>query len=118
MLAGRAFPANNAGLDSREDTMTPKITGLRVRAAVVPLPLLDLETDAGVTGRAYLFCYHDEAVAPLVSMTRNMEPLLKGMELAPLAINRKIWSSFRYLGMQGIAAMVLSVIDMAAWDAL
>ncbi len=114
--------------------MTPKITGLRVRAAVVPRPrplifhtakftqspllLLDLETDAGVTGRAYLFCYHDEAVAPLVAMTRNMEPLLKGMDLAPLAINRKIWSSFRYLGLQGIAAMVLSVIDMAAWDAL
>ena len=114
--------------------MTLKITGLRVRAAVVPRPrplifhtarftkspllLLDLETDAGVTGSADLFCYHDEAVAPLVSMTRNMEPLLKGMELAPLAINHKIWSSFRYLGMQGIAAMVLSVIDMAAWDAL
>ncbi len=114
--------------------MTPKITALRVRAAVVPRPrplifhtakftqspllLLDLETDAGVTGHAYLFCYHDEAVVPLVSMTRNMEPLIKGMELAPLAINHKIWSSFRYLGMQGIAAMVMSVIDMAAWDAL
>ena len=104
--------------------MTPKITGLRVRAAVVPRPrplifhtakftrspllLLDLETDAGVTGCAYLFCYHDEAVAPLVSMTRNMEPLLKGMELAPLAINHKIWSSFRYLGMQGIAGLPLA----------
>ena len=111
-----------------------RITGLRVRAAIVPRPrplifhsaaftqspllLLDLETDAGVTGHAYLFCYHDEALQPLVSLARNMEAVLKGAELAPQALSRMLAGRFRYLGMQGLMQLVASVIDMAAWDAL
>lgn len=110
-----------------------KITGLRVRAAMVPRPrplifhtavfsespllLLDLETDAGVTGHAYLFCYHDEAVKPMVALARNMAQVVTGADLAPLALSRAIAARFRYLGMQGLMQIIASAIDMAAWDA-
>ncbi|MBI1179015.1 MAG: mandelate racemase [Alphaproteobacteria bacterium] len=110
------------------------ITGLRVRAAVVPRPrplifhtarftesplvLIDLETDAGITGCAYLFGYHDEAVAPLVSFARNLAPVVTGETLAPAELTRKLAARFRYFGMQGLAQIVASGIDMAAWDAL
>jgi mandelate racemase len=111
-----------------------RITGLRVRVAVVPRPrplifhtakftdsplvLFDLETDAGITGCAYLFAYHDEAVAPLVSFARNLAALIEGETLSPADLTRKLGGRFRYFGMQGVAQLVVSAIDMAAWDAL
>jgi len=42
-----------------------------VRAA--PLLLIDLETEEGVTGRAYLFCYVRGAAAAMATMVAEVE---------------------------------------------
>jgi mandelate racemase len=83
----------------------------------VPLALLDLHTSEGVTGRTYLFCYTPLVLKPVCDLLANLEPILKGISLAPLELSCALHSRFRLLGSKGIVGMALAGIDMAAWDA-
>ena len=85
---------------------------------IAPLALLDLETSEGVTGRTYLFCYTPLVLKPVCELLANLEPVLQGLPLAPLEIDRTLRSRFRLLGDKGVVGMALAGIDMAAWDAL
>lgn len=85
--------------------------------AKVPLVLLDLEVAGGVTGRAYVFCYHDFVLKPMVEMIGGLTDKVVGQPLAPRALQSHLLKSLRLLGWQGIAGMAVSVIDMACWDA-
>jgi mandelate racemase len=85
---------------------------------VAPLALIDLVTEEGVTGRAYLFCYTPLALVPVVQLLENLSDFLKGDAVAPFEIDQKLQRSFRLLGATGMVAMALAGIDMAAWDAL
>jgi len=111
----------------------PRIAGLRVRAVDVPvvppvqtaagavgsapLVLLDLHTDLGFTGSAYVFTYTPAALLPVATLVANIEPLLQGQKLAPRTLSRMLLARFRLLGHQGLVGLALSLIDMAAWDA-
>ncbi len=111
-----------------------KITRIKARPVVVPLPrpittavgtipsaplvLVDLHTDKGVTGSAYIFTYTTLALASTARLTADVGEALVGRKLAPLAIYSELGHRFRLLGRQGLAGMVISGIDMAAWDAL
>ena len=44
----------------------------------VPLLLIDLETEEGVTGRSWLFCYLRAAVSGIVSILGEIERMTKG----------------------------------------
>ena len=83
-----------------------------------PLVLVDLMTDEGITGSAYVFCYTPLALAPVVRLVANLEAVIAGMTLAPLAIERALQARFRLLGPQGLTGIAMAAIDMAAWDAL
>jgi mandelate racemase len=83
-----------------------------------PLVLIDLQTEEGVTGRTYLFCYTSFALAPVVRLVESLGALLAGDALEPLEINRKLLARLRLLGPQGLTGMAVAGIDMAAWDAL
>lgn len=85
---------------------------------IAPLALIDLETEEGVTGCAYLFCYTVLALKPVIQMLENLAPLIQGDAVAPRELERKLQAQFRLLGAKGIAAMALAGLDMAAWDAL
>jgi mandelate racemase len=85
---------------------------------VAPLALIDLVTEEGVTGRAYLFCYTPLALKPVVQLLENLSAFLKGDAVAPLDIDQKLQRTFRLLGATGLTAMAMAGIDMAAWDAL
>lgn len=111
-----------------------KITSLRARSVNVPLEypvktavgtvatsplvLIDLLTDAGVTGRAYVFTYTPLALKPVQRMVEELAPIVSGMPLAPFAIDQALQSRFRLIGNTGIVRMATAGIDMAAWDAL
>lgn len=82
-----------------------------------PLVLLDLDTEEGITGRAYAFAYSPAALGPLAALTANLGPLLAGQPLAPLALYRLLATRFRLLGAEGLVGMAMSLLDMAAWDA-
>jgi mandelate racemase len=83
-----------------------------------PLVLLDVVTEEGVTGRAYLFGYTPVTLRPMVELVKNLEPLLVGKAVVPVERQRDLEGAFRLLGKQGLLGMVISGLDMALWDAL
>lgn len=83
-----------------------------------PLVLVDVLTEEGITGRAYIFGYTPLTLAPLVALLSNLEEPLKGKAVVPAARTKQFEDSFRLLGRQGLVGMVLSGLDMALWHAL
>ena len=83
-----------------------------------PLVLIDCETDEGTVGHAYLFSTTPSALRPLTAMIMEMSELIKGDELLPFEIERKLTQRFTLLGLAGLQRLAQSGIDMAAWDAL
>jgi mandelate racemase len=132
MLLTSGRRGGEEGLAGTEHALT--ICGLRARTVNVPterpvqtsageirtalLVLIDLETEEGTTGRAYVRSYSTFAVEPLRQLVENLGATLEGAALAPLEIERKLQETFRLLGPQGLTGIAASGIDMAAWDAL
>lgn len=83
-----------------------------------PLALLDLQTEEGVTGHAYLFCYTPLVLRPVCELLVQLGELLTAQSLAPLALQQRLLDRFRLLGSKGVVGMAIAGIDMAAWDAL
>lgn len=84
----------------------------------VPLLLVDLVTDDGVTGRAYAFCYRPSGARAMAAHLADAFELLSGSSLTPYDTTRVLSRQFALLGVTGAVRMVLSLIDMAIWDAL
>lgn len=83
-----------------------------------PLLLIDLETEEGVTGRAYLFGYLPEGLSFILPVMRAIEARLTGQPIAPAQQFDQLTRAFGLLGHEGITAAAIAGYDMAAWDAL
>jgi len=83
-----------------------------------PLVLVDLETDQGLTGHAYVFCYTPIALKPIAELMESLLPLIQGDAVAPLALASKLQGRFMLLGPQGFTGIAMAAIDMAGWDVL
>jgi mandelate racemase len=110
-----------------------KITNIRYRAVSAPMKrplatsvatlttsallLIDLETDAGIVGRSYLFGMGRQNLAPMASLVAAMTEMVKGDEVAPLDIERKLRARYALLGVHNVVLIAMAGIDMAAWDA-
>ncbi|MCW5704830.1 MAG: enolase C-terminal domain-like protein [Bradyrhizobium sp.] len=113
---------------------TPAIRSVKARAVVVPLRrplgnafgvfttgplvLIDVETDQGVTGRAYIFAYATLTQKPLVHLVEEIGRELVGKPIVPFDLMAAMDAKFRLLGWQGLVGMAVSGLDMAFWDAL
>jgi mandelate racemase len=111
-----------------------KVTQIRVRAVaapmkrplatavgavtVAPLLLIDLQTDAGVVGRSYLFALAKPHLAPLAKLVEAMAEMVQGDEVAPFDLERKLRGRYALLGVHNVVLFAMAGIDMAAWDAL
>jgi mandelate racemase len=87
-----------------------------IRAA--PLLLIDVETEQGVTGCAYLFCYVPAAARAIAGMLDEVELVAKGERLSPADLWAKLARRFTLIGVQGIVRMAMAGFDVACWDAL
>ncbi len=87
-----------------------------VRAA--PLLLVDLETEEGVTGRTYLFCYRRSGAKAVALLLEDAVELVRGRRIAPVEIGQMLARRFALLGVSGVARMALAALDGAMWDAL
>ena len=85
---------------------------------VAPLLLIDLQTEEGVTGRAYLFCYLRAAAPAMMSLLGEVERVTKGDLIAPQTLWTKLARRFTLIGVQGIVRMAMAGFDAACWDAL
>jgi mandelate racemase len=83
-----------------------------------PLVLIDVVTDQGLTGRAYIFAYSKLTLAPLVHLIQEIGRDLTGKPIAPFDLMAAMDAKFRLLGWQGLVGMAVSGLDMAFWDAL
>jgi mandelate racemase len=113
---------------------TPAIRSVKARAVVTPLKrpvknafgvfvsaplvLIDVATDLGVTGRAYIFAYATMTLKPLVHLIDEIGRDLTGKAIVPFDLMAAMDAKFRLLGWQGLVGMAVSGLDMAFWDAL
>jgi len=114
--------------------MKLKIESIRTRAVPVPMKrplatstgaltaaallLIDLQTDAGIVGRSYLFGLGKHNLPPIAKLVEAMAEMLKGDALAPFDIEKKLRARYALLGVHNIVLFAMSGIDMAVWDAL
>lgn len=112
----------------------PAIRSVKARAVVVPLKrpvknafgvidsgplvLIDVETDQGVTGHAYIFAYTKLTLKPLTHLIEEIGRELVGRPIVPFDLMAAMDAKFRLLSWQGLVGMAVSGLDMAYWDAL
>ena len=100
--------------------MVPLKFTLGTSAAVVravPLLLVDLLNEDGVTGKAYTFCYRPSGATAISSHLYEAVELLKGKNTTPFEASQTLARQFALLGVTGPVRMALSLLDMAMWDA-
>jgi mandelate racemase len=83
-----------------------------------PLLLVTLETQDGLKGHAYAFCYLESVARSLVTLVTDLSGFLAGQEVAPIEMSRSIARYFKLTGLYGPLCMIASAIDAAAWDVL
>ncbi|WP_326565290.1 enolase C-terminal domain-like protein [Amycolatopsis rhabdoformis] len=88
------------------------------RVTAAPLLLLDLHTEEGVTGRAYSFCYLESAGHASLPLVREVHEALAGTPADPASARAVLEARFKLLGVRGLVAAVVSLVDTACWDAL
>src|SRR5262249_28773442 len=81
-----------------------------------PLLLIDLETEEGVTGRSYLWCYFPAAIPAIVKILEEVAHVVEGERAADFW--SKLGGRLPLMGVQGIVRMAMAGFDVAAWDAL
>jgi mandelate racemase len=88
------------------------------KVTVAPLLLFDLETDEGITGRAYQFCYVAAAARAIQAILDDAIEAIRGRPVAPQDIRALLAKRYTLIGVQGVVRMAMALIDVAAWDAL
>src|SRR5260370_33456002 len=82
----------------------------------VPLLLLNLETEEGITGHAYAFCYLGAVALSLQSIVSDFSVGLKGHRVAPLDLSRTIYKYFKLTGLAGHLLLVPLPLDTSPVD--
>jgi mandelate racemase len=88
------------------------------RMDTAPLVLIDVDTEEGISGRAYVFCYLPAATAAVEAILSEAAARVSGDRVAPVDLNAKLARHFRLLGVHGLVTMALAGLDAACWDAL
>jgi mandelate racemase len=112
----------------------PAIRGVKARAIIAqiarpvknafgvieaaPMVLIDVETDSGVTGHAYIFAYTKLTLKALTHLVEEIGRELVGKPVVPFDLMTAMDAKFRLLSWQGLVGMAVSGLDMAYWDAL
>ncbi len=83
-----------------------------------PLLLIDLETEQGITGRAYLFGYLPQGPVYMAPLLCGIADMCRGDALAPVDLFAKARKGLTLMGHEGLSLLAISGFDMACWDAL
>lgn len=107
---------------------------LRLRAVRVPMTrplmtkvviieqatllLIDVITEEGITGHAYLFGYLPDGPKYMAPLLEGIAAMCKGDALAPAVLYAKARKGLTLMGHDGLSMIAASGFDMACWDAL
>ncbi len=83
----------------------------------VPLLLVDVLTEEGIVGRAYLFSYTPAGAKSIALLLGEAVELVKGHAAKPQTIYHTLVRRFALLGVTGTMRMAISALDIALWDA-
>ena len=83
-----------------------------------PMIVIDLTTKEGIVGRSYLEPYIAKAMTYLVPALTDLGELLRGRRVSPVELHALARRSLHFVGYEGLSAIAVSGLDMAAWDAL
>jgi len=83
----------------------------------VPLLLVDVHTDEGIAGRAYLFSYTRAGAKSVALLLTEAVELVKGRPARPQVIYTTLVRRLALLGVAGPVRMAISALDIALWDA-
>jgi len=100
--------------------LAPLPTPLRTASGSIerfPLVLVEVTTDAGVSGRAYAQSYFPELLPALDRTVAGLGSMVVGQPLSPRDLHHYLRGRCRLLGLKGLAGMALGALDMAWWDA-
>lgn len=79
--------------------------------------LVSLETNAGVVGEGYGFCFDVDRLSAISRFTQTLAPIVMGKD--PHQV-RRFWADFikscNFYGQSGIAILAYNPIDIACWD--
>ena len=79
--------------------------------------LVELHTDEGVTGIAYLWCFGEQRAKALAALVHDMVLLVKGMDaFARNVVYARMEREANFLGKMGAITIAMSAIDTALWD--
>jgi mandelate racemase len=101
-----------------EVPMTFALGTSRGRVVKAPLLLIDVDTEEGITGRAYLWSYFPRAMIAIASLLKEVEECTTGERVAPQPLWDKLTERFALIGVQGVVRMAMAGFDAACWDAL
>src|SRR5690348_13169650 len=115
----------NAALTIRSVRTTPVLVPMTyalgtsaARVTEAPLLLIDLDTEEGITGRTYLFCYRPSGARAIALLIEDAVSTIRGEQVRPAAIAAKLARNFTLVGVTGAVRMALSGLDVAMWDVL
>ena len=84
---------------------------------VVPLVLVDIQTEEGPVGRSYVFGYTDGGARAIAACLAEAEEVVRGQCSTPHGLGDLLITRFKLFGITGAVRMALSAFDMAMWDA-
>src|SRR5690349_4753761 len=88
--------------------MTYALGTSRATITTAPLLLIDLDTEEGVTGRAYLFCYLPAAAPAIARLLDEVLAATRGQRIAPVDLWAALSRRFALIGVQGIVRMAMA----------
>src|SRR5215510_9362978 len=81
--------------------------------------ICDVETSGGITGMGYLFLFRPGMKSIAACLDECVIPRVKGKDATAVeAIWHDLWTATMTYGRGGIAAMAMSALDIALWDAV
>ena len=83
----------------------------------VPLLLVDVRTEQGVVGRAYLFACTRAGAKAVALLLAEAVDLVKRQPASPQAVYATLVRRLALLGVAGPVRMAISALDIALWDA-
>ena len=120
-MAGRELARLTFRAIRATPVLVPMTFTLGTSAATVreaPLLLVEVDTEEGITGHAYQFCYRPAAAPAITIFLNDIAEAVTGEPIQPDDVWTRLAKRYTLIGVQGIVRMAMAMVDVASWDAL